>query len=64
MIFGDFQDILTLSSVKISTIEILLTRKNYFISMKFFVLLRVRNCEIKRLFHRKLRFIGDRIQAI
>ena len=64
MIFGDFQDILTLSSVKISTIEILLTRKNYFISMKFFVLLRVRNCEIKRLLQRKLRFIGDRIQAI
>ena len=64
MIFGDFQDILTLSSVKISTIEILLTRKNYFISMKFFVLLRARNCEIKRLLHRKLRFIGDRIQAI
>ena len=64
MIFGDFQDILTLSSVKISTIEILLTRKNYFISMKFFVLLRVRNSEIKRLLHRKLRFIGDRIQAI
>ena len=64
MIFGDFQDILTLSSVKISTIEILLTRKNYFISMKFFVLLRVRNCEIKRLLHRKLRFIGDRIHAI
>ena len=30
-------------------------RKNYFVSVKFFVLLSVLNCEIKRLLHEKVK---------
>ena len=30
-------------------------RNNYFVSVKFFVLLRVLNCEIKRLLHEKVK---------